>query len=66
MNGYLTRKMFYWTMGIVVTVSLAVAGYMIGRMDDLTDKFNHSFTTVVGQVSALNTKMDIVIKKLDL
>lgn len=56
-NGYLTKKMFYWIIGIFVGLTVSVLGYQIGKIDKLGESFNHNFTTVRNEVSEI--KVDI-------
>ena len=56
-NGYLTRKMFYWVLSILIMAIMTVMGYTIGKVDKVEDKFNHNFTTITSEISAM--KVDI-------
>ncbi|KKL54725.1 hypothetical protein LCGC14_2262530 [marine sediment metagenome] len=56
-NSYLTRKTFFWIMGILIMVITTVMGYTIGKVDKVEENFNHNFTTVTNEISAM--KVDI-------
>ena len=55
MNNYITRKIFMWIIGIMITVWLSVAGYLAGRMDALEKKYNHNFTEIRQDISSIKT-----------
>ncbi len=63
-NGFLTRKMFYWIMGtfigIVTLAFTSIMGYTIGKVDDISDKFNHNFTQVTNSISSINTSLEFI------
>lgn len=59
-NGFLTRKMFMWIMGLFVLAFTTVLGYTIGKVDDNADKFNHNFTQVTNSISSLETSIDFI------
>lgn len=54
-NGYLPRKTFFWTISLIVGITVAVFGYLIGRVDNVTEAFNHNLTTVKEDISELKT-----------
>lgn len=63
-NGYLPRKSFYWTIGILVSVTISIFGYTIGRLDKVSDTFNHNFTTVKVDVAEIKTDLKLLRKEL--
>ncbi len=67
-NGYITRKMFYWIMGtligIIMLVFTSVMSYTIGKVDDISDKFNHNFTEVTSNISSINTSLEFIIEDI--
>ena len=63
-NGFLPRKAFYWTIGIVIMVFMSVMGYTIGKVDDNTENFNHNFTTVTNEISSIKTDISWIKDKL--
>ena len=65
-KDFITKRVFFWIMGIAITINMAICGYTIGRLDKVTEIFNHNFTQVASDISAINAKMDIVLNKLEL
>ena len=57
-NSYLTRKTFFWIMGVLIMVITTVMGYTIGKVDKVEDKFNHNFTTITNSISSIETTLD--------
>ena len=54
-DKYITKQTFFWIMGVAISLGLSVAGYVIGNMNKLTDTFNHNFTSVKEDVSAIKS-----------
>ena len=59
-NSYLTRKTFFWIMGILIMAIMAVMGYTIGKVDKVEENFNHNFTSVTNSISSLETSVDFI------
>ncbi len=57
-NSYLTRKTFFWIMGVLIMVITTVMGYTIGKVDKVEDKFNHNFTTITNSISSIETTLE--------
>ena len=64
-NDYLPRKTFFWIMGIFVIVFMSVIGYNVGKLDDVEDKYNHNFTTITNEMSAIQVDISWIKNKLD-
>ena len=59
-NGFLPRKTFFWIMGILVMVMVTIFGYQIGKIDKLSDQFNHNFTTVSVDIAEIKTDLKLL------
>ncbi len=59
-NGYLTRKMFYWVMGVLIMAFTTIMGYTIGNVDKVEEKFNHNFTTITNSISSVETSIEFM------
>ena len=57
-ESYLSKKMFYWVMGILIMVITTIMGYTIGKVDKVEDRFNHNFTTITNSISSIETTLD--------
>ena len=44
-------------MGLFILAFTTIMGYTIGKVDKVEDRFNHNFTTITSEISAM--KVDI-------
>lgn len=63
-NEYLPRKTFYWAITIMVSSIMAVMGYFVARLDGVSDKFNHNFTTVKIDIAEIKTDLRLLREDL--
>ena len=61
-NGYLTRKMFYWIVGVFIALLIPVLGYMVGKQDKLSETFNHNLSAVREDISEI--RVDVAELKI--
>ena len=62
-NTYLRSRTFYWVAGVFLVILMAVLGYIIGRVDETTQAFNHNITEIKVEISAIKT--DLRLLRLD-
>lgn len=70
-NGYLTKKMFYWILSILIGLVVSVLAYQTGKIDKLGITYNHNVTDITADVSdikvnikGLQTDMEWLKKEL--
>jgi len=67
-NGYLTRKSFFWTIGIFVTILgmtlVPTLSYIIGKQDTLSKIYNHSVTEIKVDIAEIKTDLKLLRQSL--
>ena len=59
-NNYLPRKTFYSVITLVVVVTMGVMSYIMGRVDSVSENFNHNFSEVTKSISSINTSIEYI------
>lgn len=53
MQNGISKKIFMWVIGIIITAGLSVAGYLVGKVDKVEETFNHNVTDNKEDISAM-------------
>lgn len=64
-NNYITKKVFWIVIPLILTAFLAIVGYVVGRQDKLTETFNHNVTEIKTDISSMKVDISWIVKTLD-